>query len=562
MGASQSLCRAKAAGCDWEGAPAPIEVIEAAEAAADGAAPAEQDAVELEEIISRFQAAIPGATSDSDKDITARQDSKSRRRDLLNRALVPDTEIMRGISLQSTLVWGGRLWRLAPSVLPEQELANRWLHSTQVEHFDVFLSHTWRTKGLSKFFSLSLQCGWVRIFLAWFLAILILEILAFWDILSPHILVQVAFEGKDYTCPFGAWGLYLSNLVSLVVLVLAPGGASKLCFLDVASINQADNNMKERGIFGLGGFLKVSQELRILWSRPYLSRLWCIFEIAAYRFANPRGCITFAPLFLENTVVKLWLGNYVTMVTFMLLLIVVDAAAVVMLLPAFLPLCMVFHFLRKNLLAKRELFAELRNFDLNKVACKREFDRKFIYSAIEEWYGSQEAFTAFVRGPLKEELLAKQADTRLPLKYTLIILTPVLSVGMDGLLAFVKGGMPLNFLICYGCGILLGLFLLWSAVTIRVAVALCDRLAAPYKPGCFDYLQSVMVFLASVAVTFAGIVIAARAYVSGEAYTFAWLAGASLACWATHGGCKCLVCSIAHSTGQQALSDSVVATSA
>ena len=125
MGASQSLCRAKAAGCDWEGAPAPIEVIEAAEAAADGAAPAEQDAVELEEIISRFQAAIPGATSDSDKDITARQDSKSRRRDLLNRALVPDTEIMRGISLQSTLVWGGRLWRLAPSVLPEQELANR-----------------------------------------------------------------------------------------------------------------------------------------------------------------------------------------------------------------------------------------------------------------------------------------------------------------------------------------------------------------------------------------------------------------------------------------------------
>lgn len=71
-----------------------------------------------------------------------------------------------------------------------------------------------------------------------------------------------------------------------------------------------------------------------------------------------------------------------------------------------------------------------------------------------------------------------------------------------------------------------------------------------------------MVFLASVAVTFAGIVIAARAYVSGEAYTFAWLAGASLACWATHGGCKCLVCSIAHSTSQQALSDSVVATSA
>ena len=29
----------------------------------------------------------------------------------------------------------------------------------------------------------------------------------------------------------------------------------------------------ERGIYGLGGFLKVAKELRVLWSPPYLSRL-------------------------------------------------------------------------------------------------------------------------------------------------------------------------------------------------------------------------------------------------------------------------------------------------
>ena len=75
-------------------------------------------------------------------------------------------------------------------------------------------------------------------------------------------------------------------------------------------------------------------------------------------------------------------------------------------------------------------------------------------------------------------------------------------------------------------------------------------------------MQRVMVFLSSVAITFAGIVIAARTYVRGEAYAFVWLAGALLACWATHGGCKCLathmVCSIAHSKNQQDFSDSVV----
>ncbi|CAE7357592.1 unnamed protein product, partial [Symbiodinium pilosum] len=60
--------------------------------------------------------------------------------------------------------------------------------------------------------------------------------------------------------------------------------------------------MMERGVYGLAGFLKASKELRILWSEPYLSRLWCVFEVAAYRTANPSGKITLAPLFVEAAV--------------------------------------------------------------------------------------------------------------------------------------------------------------------------------------------------------------------------------------------------------------------
>ena len=46
-----------------------------------------------------------------------------------------------------------------------------------------------------------------------------------------------------------------------------------MCFLDVVSINQVDPELMDRGIYGLGGFLAASSELRILWSPPYLSRL-------------------------------------------------------------------------------------------------------------------------------------------------------------------------------------------------------------------------------------------------------------------------------------------------
>ena len=41
------------------------------------------------------------------------------------------------------------------------------------------------------------------------------------------------------------------------------------------------------------------------WIR-YLSRLWCVFEIAAYRAANPEGEIELAPIFVELTVLVPW----------------------------------------------------------------------------------------------------------------------------------------------------------------------------------------------------------------------------------------------------------------
>ena len=40
----------------------------------------------------------------------------------------------------------------------------------------------------------------------------------------------------------------------------------------------------KRGIHGIGGFLLVSKELRIIWSPVYLTRLWCaaLLEIQEY----------------------------------------------------------------------------------------------------------------------------------------------------------------------------------------------------------------------------------------------------------------------------------------
>jgi hypothetical protein len=53
-------------------------------------------------------------------------------------------------------------------------------------------------------------------------------------------------------------------------------------------INQATSDTKARGIDQIGKFLRNSEELLILWSPDYFSRLWCCFEIAMYlHFLRP-----------------------------------------------------------------------------------------------------------------------------------------------------------------------------------------------------------------------------------------------------------------------------------
>eukprot|EP00435_Cladocopium_sp_Y103_P073434 s40_g43.t1 len=52
--------------------------------------------------------------------------------------------------------------------------------------------------------------------------------------------------------------------------------------LDRLCIAQHDVALKEQGIRGLGSFLQKSQNLTILWSGRYFSRLWCLYELASY----------------------------------------------------------------------------------------------------------------------------------------------------------------------------------------------------------------------------------------------------------------------------------------
>ena len=75
-------------------------------------------------------------------------------------------------------------------------------------------------------------------------------------------------------CTFAVFFLFWQHIRDIF---LAP----KLAFVDKLCIPQHNEEVKEKCILGLAGFLKRSRKLAILFSEPYIGQLWCAYEFTA-----------------------------------------------------------------------------------------------------------------------------------------------------------------------------------------------------------------------------------------------------------------------------------------
>ena len=130
--------------------------------------------------------------------------------------------------------------------------------------------------------SLLLQAGWKWVIFLYGVMVVVVALLHAADSLPLPFDFTPQCPNFTVTVPYAPWTLLLTFFSSIIAMLSAPylpeGYGAPLvwdavCFLDAVSIHQTDAALMERGVYGLGGFLKVSKELRVLWSRPYLSRL-------------------------------------------------------------------------------------------------------------------------------------------------------------------------------------------------------------------------------------------------------------------------------------------------
>ena len=147
--------------------------------------------------------------------------------------------------------------------------------SRPVDDFDIFLSHTWLTDGKWKVLSLTMSSCWGKWLASWLLLVATAVILCYLEILPMTGRWHVETMGFQLDCPLGGWVIAASCLapvlgVSISMMVPDCLVKSPMCFLDVVSIHQTDMELMERGVYGLGGFLQVSKELRALPARANL----------------------------------------------------------------------------------------------------------------------------------------------------------------------------------------------------------------------------------------------------------------------------------------------------
>ncbi|CAE7319309.1 unnamed protein product [Symbiodinium pilosum] len=178
-----------------------------------------------------------------------------------------------------------------------------------------------------------------------------------------------------------------------------------------------------------------------------------------------------------------------------------------------------------------KLFSDMEHFDINDAKCTDEFDREFVLTAINEWYGNSEAFVEYVRGPMRMEMSKMVLQASTPWSHCLLITTACVCQTLTALLSLWKCGSPVDVCLSYLLSTVIGQSFFFYMLTIKLSLHLCDRFAAPLRSGFCNILQSCLIFSCWLVAVTAGDILSRLAYKAGIAASMAFLGATVLTLW-------------------------------
>ena len=212
--------------------------------------------------------------------------------------LTMDPSLLRGAT--ADLLIKNRSEIFSSNVLSQKDLAQLHESTAIVSFLDSFFSHSWRTARLDKWAGLLLYLN------AQAAALAMVTGCVFWALLEdfglvPRLLVfymadrHMMSTGMPILVGIASGITFLINWQRIRKFF---GLGPRYCFLDKVCIDQVDEVRKSAGIASLGAFLGSAENFVVLFSPDYFSRLWCVYELAAFRHLQVAGRqkITFLPL--------------------------------------------------------------------------------------------------------------------------------------------------------------------------------------------------------------------------------------------------------------------------
>ncbi|CAE7821183.1 unnamed protein product [Symbiodinium sp. CCMP2592] len=395
----------------------------------------------------------------------------------------------------------GQAMASAENVVRHTESFDDYMLSFQTREIDQFWSHSWRANTFLKVMVLLLYYNQAP---AAFFSILsggVGMALRALHILPYFVKLESAVVGGTYL--YAAWTSIFGLTAFLSVLFL--WRPKQRVFLDKVCIHQKDPVLKKEGVESIGAFLYYSQTMLVLWDPSYATRLWCVFEMAAFAWAHRNDLknrveirpVIFAPVYF---------GLMVTSVINWALLTMFPRTPTMSITvwPALQSIICILgvHFLRsfhRDMTILRQHLAEFQAANAQCYCCSVSHrlpetgeriacDREVIQACIMTWFGTLTDFDSFVQAELAGYFWRSLGHFGLPYRWVLGSQLPVLWAYMDIVADSIQGGdvwyissMVIEGLAMWLCASpLVVAFVIWvtNLLQRKRKLAVCDTLVS------------------------------------------------------------------------------------
>jgi hypothetical protein len=204
-----------------------------------------------------------------------------------------DMELLRCTSTSQVLKSLGDV--LGSSTSAKDEFARG---SRQVGNVGIFISHNWSISRWDKVLVLLFHVnGWPSMTVA--MAMSACCFVAVSSGMLPTFKAIPVVNERDWDtscwCLLTHMVVYFVSLVCFHEVASLVGYRGRRCFLDKSCVSQVDEEKKRRAIRSLAAFVYYSDDLLVIYTETYLTRLWTVYEMATFLLLHPGGRATVRP---------------------------------------------------------------------------------------------------------------------------------------------------------------------------------------------------------------------------------------------------------------------------